>query len=297
MEKVLVKPEPLIDLIKNDLPPYPCWIEPGILPKGGTLLFGGQAKSGKSFLMLELIRALATGTVPFGYNYFQIGEPVKCLLIEQELGKYGLQKRVKKIFENEDEKKFGPNIFYASKIPEMQLDSREGRELLLDLVEKIKPNVLFLDPIGRLQSYDENKSEQIQQLFTNLEYLLKCFDENGMSLVLSHHFAKPSSDKNNSRDPLDPYSFRGSSKWYDCPDTLMTAQKLETLATKWKAWNIKVRFDTRQDESPQDLLLSVNRDQDLRVRFEKTLGETPPPIKKKEEKKAEVPQQLKFMQG
>ncbi len=284
-EATVPKPSKLLSLIESELPERPCWIDPGILPKGGTLLFGGHAKTGKSFIMLELARALSTGTCPFGYNKIKVYEPVKVLYIEQELGEYGLQKRVKNIFAEEDVKVFGPKMWYASKIPQMQLDTQEGRGILFDLVETVQPQVLILDPIGRMHGYDENRSDQINELFASLEYLVKVFSQNDMSLVISHHFGKPGTDPKTTRDPLDPYNFRGSSKFFDNPDTLITVAKKERLDTPWKSWNVIMRQELRQDEPMSDMLLTVNKEKDFRVRFKALLDDTPKDKDKKSTKK------------
>lgn len=280
LKEFSVKPEPLVHLINTPLPPNPCWINPGILPKGGTLLFGGHSKTGKSFVMLELARALSTGAIPFNCPLFSVTEPVRVLLIEQELGKYGLQLRVQKVFQDENATIYGDKIFYVSKIPELQLDTDRGKRILHKLVEEVQPQVLLLDPIGRMNSYDENKSQEIQRLFSDLESVLKEFRHNDMSLVLSHHFGKPSGDPKTSRDPMDPYNFRGSSKWFDCPDTLVTMSRTHNLKTKWKSWEIKMHVEARQDEGPPDMTLTVNRMNDRRVRFDKFLGEVPDSMRK-----------------
>ncbi len=274
-----VKPASLLSLLETQLPEKQYWIDP-ILPMGGTLLFGGEAKVGKSFVLLELARSLSTGSLPFGCDLFKKAEPCKVLLIEQEVGIYGLQKRAKEIFQNEKPEIFGDKLFYASKVPELMLDSKEGREIVFDLVDAVKPNVLILDPIGRMHAYDENSSNQIEQLFKALGDLEADFRSEDMSIVVSHHFLKPSNDPNSTRDYLDAYNFRGSSKFKDDPDTLITMAKLKYLATPHKAWNIKMRFDTRQDEGLPDFLLSFNREDDMRVRFEKVFEDKPQPIKK-----------------
>lgn len=269
----------LQSLIEAELPKRPQWIQP-ILPVSGTLVFGGPAKSYKSFVLLELARALSTGTSPFFCDKFKVFEPVKVLLIEQELGKYGLQTRVQKIFELEDKTIYGPRLWYVSKVPEMQLDSKEGREILFDLVEQVKPNVLILDPIGRMHGYDENKADQIQSLFTALEQLIKAFNKQEMSIIISHHFGKLSSDPDKARDPLDPYNLRGSSKFFDNADSLITIQRARSLGLPHKAYELKMRFETRQDEGLPDFLMTVNEDNDLRVKFKKVYEDRPISISK-----------------
>lgn len=278
------KPAKLLDLIDKELPKQPCWIDPGILPKGGTLLFGGHAKTGKSFIMLELARALSTGTHPFGYSKLQTFDPVKVLYVEQEIGEIGLQERVTRIFAQEDRRIFGPNMWYVTKVPEMQLDMQEGRGILYDLIDSVQPNVLILDPVGRMHAYDENKSDQIQQLFSHLEYMVKVFSQNDMSLVVSHHFGKPSTDPKSLRDPLDPYNFRGSSKFFDNPDSLVTVARMENLDKPYEAWKVKMRMTLRHASPPPDLMMTVNREDDFRVRFVAALEKSRPEKPKKKEK-------------
>lgn len=292
-EATVPKPAKLLDLMESEITPQPCWISPGVLPKGGTLLFGGPAKVGKSMLLLEMARALSTGTNPFGYNKIHVHQPVKVLYVEQEIGEYGLQERVLKVFGNEDKSVFGSKMWYVCKIPQMQLDTPVGREILYNLVEDVKPQVLILDPIGRMHAYDENKNDQIQELFSWLEELVKVHQGNNMSLILAHHFSKPSGDPNFGRDPLDPYNFRGASKFYDNPDSLITVSRLENLDTKgqYEAWKIKMRMILRHASPPPDLLLTINKENDLRVRFVNTLdkktGQTSAQPKKEKVRPAE----------
>lgn len=262
-------PASLLSLIETELPPRQDWITSGVLPQSGTLIFGGLAKIGKSFLMLELARAISTGTVPFGHPKLQARDPARVLYIEQEVGMYGLRDRSMRIMQEEDPAVYGPNLWYVTKVPQMQLNTLSGRSMLWDMVETVKPAVLMLDPIGRMHGYNENDNKEIQSLFTDLERLLSIHASRGMSLVISHHYGKPSYGPGPQRDPLDPYNFRGSSKFFDCVDSAITVQKLGEHFTPHKWWELKVRFETRQDQPPEEVLLTVNREDDRRVRFVK----------------------------
>ncbi len=66
--------------------------------------------------------------------------------------------------------------------------------------------------------------------------------------MMSHHFSKPVQKPEDARDPLSAYNFRGSSKWFDAPDTLVTAVRLPAKENEW--WRIKTDWTTRQGESP-----------------------------------------------
>lgn len=267
------KPARFLDLLKRELPPNPSWIEPSILTKGGTLLFGGDAKIGKSLIMLEMARAIGTGSRPFNCPAMGVPKEARVLLIEQEVGELGLQKRGRKALIDVPER-FADNIWYVTQEPDMQFDTPEGRKRIVDVVGDVSPNVVFFDPISRMHGYDENSNTDINKLVRHLANLKKTFAEAGMALVISHHFGKRPNDKESNYDPLDYNNFRGASKFRDDADTLITVQRLKYIDLPWKAWRIKTRFTLRHDEPPDDMIFTVNKDQDLRVMWEKTLGPT-----------------------
>lgn len=281
----LIKAGRLVDLLHKELPAAPSWIEPAILPKGGKLLFGGHAKIGKSFVMLELTRALATGTNPFGHPNFRCPAPARILMIEQELGEWGLQARIKNIFRGEQPREITDNVFYVSKEPLLKLDTEEGRTLIRHLIADVKPNILIMDPIGKMHNYDENSNSDITKLMDTLDRIVKLGAEQHMSLIYSHHFGKPPSAKDDrTLDPLSPYNFRGASKWYDDADTLVTMNKREEKQNKAgnRMWKILSRWETRQGPPPpEDLYFVFNEKDDCRVYYKAE--------KKKEPEKLEPP--------
>lgn len=254
------------------------WAGPALLPKNGKLLFGSTAKSGKSYVMLSLARALSTGEKPWECPHFEVPRPAKTLLIEAELGKYGLQKRVKPVFGDiQPPEKLDDLLWYVSKDPLISLSHPDGRLYLENMVAEIEPEVLLLDPIGKMHTYDENSNTEINRLFLHIDRLLKDFERFGMSVVISHHFGKPSRDPDDALDPLSPYMMRGASKWYDDPDTLGTFQRKQNLPGRTDAWNLHCRWECRQGEAPGDMVFSVNRDGDWRVRYERELTGQPKP--------------------
>lgn len=267
-------PARFTDLLAKELPANFSYIEPALLTKGGTLLFGGDAKIGKSLIMIEMAQALAHGELPFGCPEFVVPEPVRAMVIEQEVGERGLQIRGRKIC-NDYKAQYADNFWYITMEPDMQFDTPEGRKLVLEAVSKVEPNVLFLDPISRMHGYDENDNGQINKLVRHLANLKKMFKHKEMSLVISHHYGKPPRGMDlQGWDPLDFNNFRGASKFRDDADALITVQRLKYLDTKWKAWKLKTRFRLRHGEEPNDMIFTVNKENDLRVKWERTLVNT-----------------------
>lgn len=262
------------DLILAPATQIPSWIEPMILPKSGIMIFGGETKIGKSLFMLELIRAATLRDNPYKCPLLTVPEDVRILLLEQELGEYVLRDRCQKIWRRDleaDNTKvvsiLDTNAYFLSKSISLDLSSIEGRDNLQGMVEKVNPNILFLDPIGKMHLYDENDSTQINRLFNFLQKLLIIYKKNEMSIVLSHHFLKRFQNRENQGDPLDLNNFRGSGRWTHDPDTIMTIARTEEHRDGHRWWECRVRWTLRCGENPDDMTFRLNREDRLEVRW------------------------------
>ena len=216
------QPSDLQTLIDTELPPQACWIEPAILPKRGKLLLGGEAKSLKSFFMLNLGRALIRGDFMWGTSKLKAVQPTTLLLIEQELGPWELQKRTRQMFAGEDADVVRAHFRYLSQARGLLLDEPDSVKVLTEWCLATGANVLMLDPVGKMYRGDENDSRAVGTLFDRLERVMDNCIAQDLSLVLTHHFVKPSRDPRDTSNPYSPYNFRGSSKWFDEPDMLIT---------------------------------------------------------------------------
>lgn len=264
-----IQPKTVVSLTKADIIAPPSYIEPSILTHGGQLILASRAKTGKSFMMLEMGRALASADRPFDSPEMFCPRSCRVLLIEQELGEMGLKKRVEKIYTPEEIRRQGfmaDQFLYVSKVPELKLDTAKGCQLLYDLCEEVQPNVLMLDPLGRFHGYNENDNTEMGKLWGTLDELQKMFAHNGMALVVSAHMLKRQ-DIRAGFDNLDPYQIRGASKSFDNVDAVITTDRTHDLDTKGhKAWAVKCRFTLRHGESPDDMVLNFNEFNDSRVR-------------------------------
>jgi hypothetical protein len=113
-----------------------------------------------------------------------------------------------------------------------------------------------------------------------MDRLLRLGNREGMSIILSHHYGKrPNGDRNREgHDPLDAYNFRGSSKWFDDVDALITVNRLQNLpGIQHQAWRLQMRFELRHEEVPPEMFFTVNLNRDLRVIYEREV-EPPQPV-------------------
>jgi len=241
----------LIDLYNKPLPETAAWIDKGILPKSSILLLGGEAKIGKSLLVMDLMHYLRTGSCP----WLPVAElPRAVLYIEQEIGEIGLQMRVKTRYR--DVQPPG-GIFICSKHPDFyHLDKVLGRDALYRAIDETGAQVVVIDPISRCFLGDENSNTEVNRLFVSLDMVLERYRSEGLSIVLVHHFGKPplmTGELN--RDPLSPYNFRGASKWFDAPDALITMIKQTPGPGEWL--RVKIGFEVRHGEHLPPKLLAI----------------------------------------
>jgi hypothetical protein len=100
----------------------------------------------------------------------------------------------------------------------------------------------------------------------------------GMAVVMSHHFGKPPAPQfREDYDPLSPYNFRGASKWYDAPDTLVTFESLSPHTGEWK--RMRAGFKMRQAVEPEPVTLAV-LDGGPVTQVQQSFGSTNPLAKK-----------------
>lgn len=272
----LIHPTGAVELVETKLPERPCWIEPMILTKRGKLLFGGHAKIGKSALGLELCRSLVLGTHPFGCPIMTVPSPARVLLIEQELGPWILQDRLTKILREDMENPLtmGPlreNFKQLSQVRGLKLDTIEAVDAITGWCQETQANVLMLDPIGKMHGYDENDNSQISRLFDRIERILDNCKSQDLSIIISHHFGKPSRDPRMNVDEFDPYNFRGASKWYDDPDTLVTVVRVPNQVAGKDGWFVRTKWECRGGAPPfeEPATISITKNGDFRAIYEK----------------------------
>lgn len=270
-------PRRIGDLILDPPKQAPFWINGGILPRGGVMILGGQAKLGKTFLLTSMIDSLVMGTPLFGVPEWSVPESCRVLMIDRELGDNIFWDRVAPCFEpyRHDEvlwQLFYDNAYFMTRDDysrHINLSTSSGLEVLMDALDAVQPNVLILDPIGKSHGFDENDAGSMNKLFLTLEEIRSRHSERQLSIVFSHHFGKLSSSRDSGRRPLDPYNFRGSTRWYDDPDTILTARKRREhrISPEHKWWEVEANIECRAGIAPDPFTLHVNEANDRRVLF------------------------------
>jgi RecA-family ATPase len=215
------------------------------------MILGGPAGIGKSFIAFQIGHNIATGSLLFGMDK-HVCIPGGVLIVEQEVGIWGSQKRLKERYTDT----LPPEpVWLISRDPEWLLDSPTGYEKAERTLEQLEDvGVLVLDPASRFLRGDENSNTDVGRFIRGVDQLMNKFVGRGLAVVLTHHFGKPPQD-NQDYNPFDAYNFRGASKWRDAPDTKVTCQRGKQLNDN--EWIVKTRWETRHAISPGTVDLVV----------------------------------------
>ena len=171
------------DLVRKGRPEYKPAIIEGILRKGHKLLTSGPSKAGKSFAMIELAVAIATGTRWINWKC----EKGKVWYINLELDEDSCTNRFFDVCEA-----MGMN---PASVRGLDMWNLRGRGMPLD---KLTPalirraikehyDAIIIDPIYKVLTGDENNAEQMSRFCS---YFDRISVELGTAVIYCHHHSK-----------------------------------------------------------------------------------------------------------
>lgn len=199
----------LEDLKREKISPEKLLMGRGIMPTKGYMLLSAPSKAGKTLFALNLALCLISG------NYFldmPIKKKCKVFYIYSESSPALLDDTVTKIINGlaVNEVKIDPgdrkNIKFYDAINNRAVftSKKKPLEKLRKSIELFKPDVIVVDPIGRIVDFSLNKAENIVNLVDQFIGIRNCF------WVLVHHNRKRMAEE--IEDMTDPISrVRGSS--------------------------------------------------------------------------------------
>ena len=247
-------PERIDDFLTKEQPSIPMLIGRGVLPVCGKVVIGGPPKSNKSFLVLNVILALAQGRNIFDACYdnkmpvLPVARRYKVLYVEQELGPYGLKDRLVALVGAAPK----PLEFYVkTRDMGMRLDTPEGRKLIWDEVAACQPDVVIFDPLAKFHLSDENSAQQMGAVMRAGDRLIEEFK---CAVIYIHHTGKESFEHpRHGGDRL-----RGSSAIFADCENLMEVTRLSKGHIKEPI--LKLTFELRRGEPIDPIIVQRLRD-------------------------------------
>lgn len=231
-------------LLSEKIQDVPYIVYP-ILPRRGRLVIGASPKSLKSMLAINMAYEMAEGWDVLGM--FKPRGPMTVLVVEQEIGPYGVRERMERIHGNLSGQLAPYNMYVVSKDLNIRLDTPQGLGILKGYIAQCKPQVLILDPLRKFHMQEEDKSNEMVKIFHELDKLEEEFD---LSTIIVHHNVK----RSEWRDPTDPESLRGSGEIFADADSVMMVEK----PVKNNDSIVRLHFTLRRAQNPYPIKLRMN---------------------------------------
>lgn len=186
---------------------------------------GGQPKSGKTWLALDLAVSVSSGTDCLGRFPVDASGPVLAYLAEDSLP--SIRQRLDSLCAHRNISLQAIDLHLVD-TPGLRLDADDDKALLVAAVAKLKPRLLILDPLVRLHALDENSAADISALLGWLRALSRTHQ---LCIAVVHHMSKKSR-----RQP--GQALRGSSDlhaWADSSAYLTRIQDKLTLTLEHRS--------------------------------------------------------------
>lgn len=210
----LPDPESLEE-VYNNLPELSPPLIDGVLRQGHKMLLAGPSKAGKSYLMIQLVIAIAEGKRWLGLDCAK----GKVLYINLELDKPSALHRFKDVY---NALEYEPNNLNNIEIWNLRGKAVPMDKLAPKLIRRAQKKnyiAVVIDPIYKVITGDENSADQMAH-FTN--QFDKVATELNCAVIYAHHHSKGSQGSKRSMDRAS-----GSGVFARDPDALLDLIQLE----------------------------------------------------------------------
>ena len=204
--------------IMEGIPPLAPELITGILRKGHKMLLAGPSKAGKSFALIELSIAIATGTKWLGQ--YQCA-PGKVLYVNLELDRVSCLHRFQDVYNALDIPEYKRH-YDRIEIWNLRGKSEPMDKLTPKLIRRAKEmayTAVIIDPIYKVITGDENSAEQMAKFCNEFDKLAL---ELGSSVIYCHHHSKSAGQY---RKSIDRSS--GSGVFARDPDAILDMTEIE----------------------------------------------------------------------
>ena len=228
--KITLNPQPVRDLMRNA--PEIKWQVDKLLADKSAMVIVADGGTGKTWLTLALALAVDQG-IPWLDN-FSVKQG-KVLIIDEENSRALLKHRLEKLLRAhqmpEDGSTLGIEILPGEGI---NLSDRAYVESLTAVLEEKKPDLVIVDALVRVHTYNENDAGEMAQFFGQVKRWMNEYD---CSFIFCHHHKKPGMT---SGDPSNQY--RGSSEIRAFVDSHLDLKKVRDEQGVLTVTHAKSRF-------------------------------------------------------
>lgn len=214
------------------------WIFEDFIVKDDQVMIAGAAKSGKSWLALQLALAAAGGAQFLRWNATR---KFKTLYINLEVGEHMWAKRVM-VQAGASFNQFKDNFYSLCGLRSFNVSNTSDFLQIQQHLKQNKYEFVVIDVLSRTHVADENLNGEMQRVLLELRKMCDC------THVIVHHSRKPPSGSEHVN--LGASSVRGASSIVGEVDLALVLVKLGSTGAKYS-----VQISARNIEEPDELLL------------------------------------------
>lgn len=184
-----------------------AWLVEGLWGDGAVGILGGEPKSCKSILSLELAIAVSSGKSCL--SCFPVPSPGRVILYAAEDSSQIVKSRLGGIAAARGVALADCDIQVIT-VESLRLDKADDVAALEETVAALAPKLLILDPFVRLHRIDENSSAEVAVILANLRLIQR---RHGTAILVVHHAKK------NGGSARAGQALRGSSEFHAWGDS------------------------------------------------------------------------------
>lgn len=225
------------------------WLVEDLWGENAVGLIGGEPKSFKSFLSLDLAVAVASGAPCLGRYPVARRGPVLLYAAEDALP--AVRSRIEGICRQAGVA-FDRLDVHVITAPRVRIDHEVDRQALTETVRIVRPILLVLDPFVRLHGVDENASGEVSKLLSFLRDLQRT---QSTAVCVVHHARKRAGRERPGQ------SLRGSSEFHAWGDSNLYVRRTET------GDEVEMIVEHRSAPSQAGIRLALNTERGVALRF------------------------------
>jgi hypothetical protein len=236
-ERRTAEPTPvdLTELMARHYPDDPGLCAGGILIRRGLAVVGGAPKLGKFSLVMNLVLRRGFGAAWLGFPT----TAGRTLVVQAEIPEPELQKRIGLMLKDTDQNPEAGAIYFLTD-RSIKLDRPEGLVRLQVHIERLRPDLLVIDPLARFMGGDENGTKDMGAFIAALDVLIQEYD---LTVLVVHHTGKPGLEGREGGHRL-----RGSSALFAAADSVLMLDRSDA--------GYKLGFELRHGKEPNPLYLT-----------------------------------------
>lgn len=232
----------------------PGWMVKDFWMRNSHGIIAGEPKSFKSTLGMDMLFSVASDTKFLGQFPVEYGGPV--LIIQNENAEWIMKDRLEKLAFSRGEignVKTGIGkrlrIEWARNLPmffvnqqSFMLDDAANKEALEELIDRIRPAAIKLDPLYLMFSGDVNSAQDLSPVLQWSLYIKQTYN---CSVILVHHYSKGNNEKRGGQRMLGSTTLHGwiESAWYIQVQEPEDGQAIVTLDREFRGAGLYGKLD------------------------------------------------------